>query len=1092
VVVRQSVAFGMLDGPGKADVWALLDRRSSGGGTETAAPFSELHFVGVALASGGMYTPARERGRQASRSAFIQPGPVDAQAYASVAVRCLCGRIVAADRPTLHGEGGLSRCKEIRMSLIARVWSVTALATVLLVPAAYAQSAALQAAERLFEEQQYVAAQEALLAIDRESLTDAERARLDELLALVPEAIKAAERAAQDQEAADHAFEEGQWEVAEKLYRALAANQYATPGARQRAVERGEQIAEKRRLAEAAKPSAPVEGSVVTEPPATAAPADQAPATAGAPEAPRRLTPTDELRMRDALLWQRAVAIAEALSGEARTLAANNDFVEARKKVAAALQAIEAAANYAEPVSRYQVAKEAVLQLRAEIERAAEEYAQATARAQREEIARRIAERRRQIEQQKAEKILQLFNSVEQLRRERRFAEAAEVLREILRIDPGNAEARYQLDWAEDLASFSNQAASKHDMNVQMRQALVNAEEALIPWDVDVMYPRNWLELTARRGQSGLSTGRDLEDVELNKQLNLTLPDVRFEETPFEQVMEFLADMTKVNLSVDWVDLTDAGIERDAPVTIRLSNVSFRTILKEVLAQVGGETQLAYAIGDGLLRVATKEKLDRDKIVLIYDIRDLLINVMQAARQSTFDVTQGMGQGGAGGGGGGGGGMFGQGNQQQGQQQGEEFGQQGTEEMVEQILDIIRQTVEPDSWRETGGGDASIRELNGQLIIYNTSDAHRQVADLLTQLRQTRALQISVETRFLNVTSNFLEEFGVDLDFVFNSGSAGYDQAQSPQGGAVVDPATGAIVLIPRDYSRIGTTPVSPGFGNPLSPGAVPLQPYNQPGFVPPSGGIVPHVSEMTPISAQQGSMSLVAPRNTGVPGSFASQSGLTPALNIAGSFLDNLQVDFLIRATQANARSSIVQAPRLVLFNSQASTISVGRSRSYVASLEPRLAEGAVGFQPVQNQADSGVSMWVQGVISADRRYVTMNLSVQQRDEPTFEKFEVQRASGNSPGAFIMLPDQSFAVLQTTVSIPDGGTVLLGGLKQVGEIEVEAGVPILSKIPVLKRAFTNQSMVKDTRTLLILVKSKIIIQQEAEEEAFPTFTGGA
>ena len=130
-----------------------------------------------------------------------------------------------------------------------------------------------------------------------------------------------------------------------------------------------------------------------------------------------------------------------------------------------------------------------------------------------------------------------------------------------------------------------------------------------------------------------------------------------------------------------------------------------------------------------------------------------------------------------------------------------------------------------------------------------------------------------------------------------------------------------------------------------------------------------------------------------------------------------------------------------------------------------------------------------VDGTISADRKYVTLTLDVRQRDEPTLERFEVQRASGNSPGAFISLPDYNFATLSTTVSIPDGGTVLLGGLKQAGEVEVDAGVPILSKIPVLKRAFSNQTTIKDTRTLLILVKTKIIIQKEAEEEAFPTFT---
>ena len=84
---------------------------------------------------------------------------------------------------------------------------------------------------------------------------------------------------------------------------------------------------------------------------------------------------------------------------------------------------------------------------------------------------------------------------------------------------------------------------------------------------------------------------------------------------------------------------------------------------------------------------------------------------------------------------------------------------------------------------------------------------------------------------------------------------------------------------------------------------------------------------------------------------------------------------------------------------------------------------------------------------------------------------------------------DQGFAQVYTQGSIPDGGTVLLGGLKQVGEVEIEAGVPILSKVPVMNRFFTNRSTVKDTRTLLILMKAKIIIQDEAEEEAFPAFS---
>lgn len=217
--------------------------------------------------------------------------------------------------------------------------------------------------------------------------------------------------------------------------------------------------------------------------------------------------------------------------------------------------------------------------------------------------------------------------------------------------------------------------------------------------------------------------------------------------------------------------------------------------------------------------------------------------------------------------------------------------------------------------------------------------------------------------------------------------------------------------------------------------------------------------------------------------------SALQPALNITGSFLDNLQVDFLIRATQASSHSSIVQAPRLVIFNGQASQIRVERVRTYVASIEPVVGDNAALPRPIPEEARSGVQLWVQGVIGADRRYVTLTLSVMQQGEPTFERYELQRGMGNSPSIFLLLPSFAQTILQTTVSVPDGGTVLLGGLKQVGEVEMEAGVPILSKIPILKRAFTNTTTVKDTRTLLILVKGKIIIQREAEEEAFPTFS---
>ena len=69
-----------------------------------------------------------------------------------------------------------------------------------------------------------------------------------------------------------------------------------------------------------------------------------------------------------------------------------------------------------------------------------------------------------------------------------------------------------------------------------------------------------------------------------------------------------------------------------------------------------------------------------------------------------------------------------------------------------------------------------------------------------------------------------------------------------------------------------------------------------------------------------------------------------------------------------------------------------------------------------------------------------------------------------------------------TTVSVPDGGTVLLGGIKRLSEGRNEFGVPILSKLPYINRLFTNVGIGRETQSLMMMVTPRIIIQEEEEE----------
>ena len=133
-----------------------------------------------------------------------------------------------------------------------------------------------------------------------------------------------------------------------------------------------------------------------------------------------------------------------------------------------------------------------------------------------------------------------------------------------------------------------------------------------------------------------------------------------------------------------------------------------------------------------------------------------------------------------------------------------------------------------------------------------------------------------------------------------------------------------------------------------------------------------------------------------------------------------------------------------------------------------------------------------IEGTIYADRRYVTMNVDASVAKIEGFQNTAVTALAGGglinsaSTQSFIQRPTTTVTRVQTTVTVPDQGTILLGGQRLVTEQEVESGVPVLSKIPIINRFFSNRIEVKEEQTLLILIKPTILIQTEEEERHFP------
>lgn len=213
--------------------------------------------------------------------------------------------------------------------------------------------------------------------------------------------------------------------------------------------------------------------------------------------------------------------------------------------------------------------------------------------------------------------------------------------------------------------------------------------------------------------------------------LNQRIPEVRFIDQPFEQVMEWIADYAQLNVVVRWQTLDDSGISRDAPVSIQARNLRLSQVLWLIMNEAGGaDLKLAYRASGTLLILSTEEDLSKEMITKVYDVADLLIRLPNTPMPD-LSQNQGLQQGGQGGSGGG---IFGQQGGQGGQ--GGQYGQDqqnATEANMEILVEIIQQTVEPDSWRDTGGGLGSIQAFRNLLIVHNSILVHQKLGGYIRE-----------------------------------------------------------------------------------------------------------------------------------------------------------------------------------------------------------------------------------------------------------------------------------------------------------------------------------------------------------------------
>jgi Flp pilus assembly secretin CpaC/tetratricopeptide (TPR) repeat protein len=739
---------------------------------------------------------------------------------------------------------------------------------------------------------------------------------------------------------------------------------------------------------------------------------------------------------------------------------------------------------------------------------------------------------REQWEIDRQNRIAELMENARTYQKQQRYEAALGQLESLLALDPQHDEALTLKQTLEDTIFWRKQLAVEKESNKQRAELFLKTDESQIPYADEMTYPKNWREIIEKPTRTpDKPIGLDPVDANVYERLEelVDLPTLT-PETSFADVITALKGSVSPPLQIqpNWKDLLEmADVEPTTPAGMDpLSGVKVRKALEVLLAGVSSEfAELNYVVDEGVILVATIETLPDKMVPRVYDVTDLvgapanyggmgmMMGMMgggmggmgmggmgmggmggmgMGGMGGSYGGMGGMGMGGMGGmggmmggmgggygggmggmGGGYGGGMGGMGGMMGGGMGGMGMGGMGGYGggmggmggmmggmggmggmgmmggmggmmggmggmsglmQSQSLVNLIQESIEPDTWYDLSDtGEGTITPYPTQspkkLAILQTHEVHNEIEKLLEALRKALGEQVSIEARFLVVTENFLEDVGLDVDFTINAGT------------------------------HWGTITVE----------------------------------QNSVLSSQADTATKVGGSLGGIQASASVSGGY-------GSILDDLQVAFLLRATQAHIDSKSLIEPKVTVLSGESASFSVqdmisyalppdtvrSRSRGFYAGgdIQDTLQQQNVMFTQV------GTMLSISPTISADKKYVLLNIVTRLTDLLRFQTHDVSAIVQDANDEDVLtsypvtVPETETSSVMTRVSVPDGGTLLLGGQKITAEIDKESGIPILSKIPILGRLFGSRSKLRDQKILLILVKPTIMLQEERESEA--------
>ena len=555
--------------------------------------------------------------------------------------------------------------------------------------------------------------------------------------------------------------------------------------------------------------------------------------------------------------------------------------------------------------------------------------------------------------------------------------------------------------------------------------------------------PKTTIEYDVEYWNTGVSKRRPLDEVtktdtldpevkRILKALENTKIEPRFD-NPIEEIVDNLAAYTRVNFVVS------RAVSEDMDEDLKHINMAFNRpmpvsqILTIIEDMTGGE--MLFKVKNGVVNVITVEEANTDHILRQYEIRNIV------RKLPDFQIPEiGLSPSG-----------------------GLEYDEIPLNEDREASVvteDTLLTILGADDFEEP----AMARIEDGTLIVYHRPDIHDQISQILEDLRRSTNTSIEITVRFLKLEDSFLQDIGIDFRGLGDDFITGV-------------PGLGTNVVF-DDFGANSGSQGAPGtIGQSNDAGFFFQEDDDDMNLI----GRTENLYDLGLGGGRTASRSLGS--SAGAP-VFQDESDARGKLTNSGGMslqwvlLSSIELEVILRAVEKSNRNEQVTEKKLLVYNGTRATLSVVNQVSYVADFDPEIAQGASIARPIVRVAMDGIFLDVLPVVTADRRSCAIDLrptvATLTRPIKTF-----QTSLGGGSPVNIMLPELELQKVRTRATVPDGGTILVGGFKVIEQQDLESGIPFLGRLPVLSFFFNRKGTYESYSRLVILLTARIIIPEE-------------